>query len=90
MRFFESTNLPTSLGKVAFGTDTYTNQTSEANLGIFFGPQALGMGVGGPNAQVLLNNNDDFSRFVIAIWQLYAGFEPLNLDFVQVARSYGD
>jgi hypothetical protein len=60
----------------------------DAHLGIFFGPQALGMGVGGPNAQVLLNNNDDFSRFVIAIWQLYAGFEPLNLDFIEVVRTF--
>ena len=29
---------------------------------LFFGPQAIGVGVGGPNAQVLINNNDDFSR----------------------------
>ncbi|WP_017302604.1 hypothetical protein [Nodosilinea nodulosa] len=87
VRFFESTNMPTAIVPINFGSG-YAAQTNEAHLGIFFGPQALGMGVGGPNAQVLLNNNDDFSRFVIAIWQLYAGFEPLNLDFVEVARTF--
>ena len=43
---------------------------------------------GGPNAQVLINNNDDFSRFIILIWQLYAGFEILNKDFVTTAYSF--
>ena len=33
-------------------------------------------------------NNDDFSRFIILIWQLYAGFEILNKDFVTTAFSY--
>ena len=48
----------------------------------------VGVGVGGPNAQVLINNNDDFSRFIILIWQLYAGFEILNKDFVTTAYSF--
>jgi hypothetical protein len=90
VRFYETSNMPTAVVNTAFGTDTYTNQTVDGHLGIFFGPQALGMGIGGPNAQVLLNNNDDFTRFIIAIWCLYAGFEPLNLDFVTVARSFAD
>jgi hypothetical protein len=46
------------------------------------------VGIGGPNAQVLINNNDDFSRFIILIWQLYAGFEILNKDFVTTAFSF--
>jgi hypothetical protein len=46
------------------------------------------VGIGGPNAQVLINNNDDFSRFIILIWQLYAGFEILNKDFVTTAYSF--
>jgi len=37
---------------------------------------------------VLLNNNDDFSRFVMMIWSLYAGFELLNADFVTVGYSF--
>ena len=54
----------------------------------FFGPQSVGVGIGGPNAQVLINNNDDFSRFIILIWQLYAGFEILNKDFITNAFSF--
>jgi hypothetical protein len=88
VRFFESANMPTEVVDIAFGAASYTSQTTEAHLGIFAGPQALGIGIGGQQAQVLLNNNDDFNRFIIAIWCLYAGFEPLNLEFVTVARTY--
>ena len=55
---------------------------------IFFGPQAVGVGIGGNNAQILLNNNDDFSRFIIMIWSLFAGFETLNKDFITVGYSF--
>ncbi len=33
---------------------------------LFFGPQAVGVGIGGNNAQILLNNNDDFKTGVPA------------------------
>jgi len=36
----------------------------------------------------LLNNNDDFSRFIIMIWSLFAGFEVLNKDFITVGYSF--
>ena len=55
---------------------------------LFRSPQSVGVGIGGPNAQVLINNNDDFSRFIILIWQLYAGFEILNKDFVTTSYSF--
>jgi hypothetical protein len=48
----------------------------------------VGVGIGGNNAQILLNNNDDFSRFIIMIWSLFAGFEVLNKDFITVAYSF--
>ena len=87
VKFFESTNFPTKTNSTSFdGGSTYTNQ--EAAQGYFFGPQAVGVGIGGPNAQVLINNNDDFSRFIILIWQLYAGFEILNKDFVTTGFSF--
>jgi hypothetical protein len=89
VKFFESTNFPTKTVSTTFdssGTNTFSNQ--EVAQGYFFGPQAVGVGIGGPNAQVLINNNDDFSRFIILIWQLYAGFEILNKDFVTTAFSY--
>ena len=59
-------------------------QTRDTPPALFFGPQSVGVGIGGPNAQVLINNNDDFSRFIILIWQLYAGFANLNKDFTTV------
>lgn len=87
VKFYESTNFPTKTITASFDTSsTYSSQ--EAAQGFFFGPQAVGVGVGGPNAQVLINNNDDFSRFIILIWQLYAGFEILNKDFVTTAYSF--
>ena len=60
----------------------------ETAIGMFFGPQSVGVGIGGNNAQVLLNNNDDFSRFIMMIWSLYAGFELLNADFATIAYSF--
>jgi hypothetical protein len=87
VKFFESTNFPTKSVSASFDNgSSYSAQ--EVAQGYFFGPQAIGVGIGGPNAQVLINNNDDFSRFIILIWQLYAGFEILNKDFVTTAFSF--
>ena len=85
VRFFESTNMPT---QTQAATIAATAQDYNAAVGIFFGPQAIGVGIGGSNAQVLLNNNDDFSRYIMMIWSLYAGFELLNADFVTVGYSF--
>jgi hypothetical protein len=87
VKFFESTNFPNKQISASFATPaSYSNQ--DVAQGFFFGPQAVGVGIGGPNAQVLINNNDDFSRFIILIWQLYAGFEVLNKDFITTAYSF--
>ena len=89
VKFFESTNFPTKSITADLNIGGSSNYTSyEVAQGYFFGPQAIGVGIGGPNAQVLINNNDDFSRFIILIWQLYAGFEILNKDFVTTAFSF--
>ena len=89
VRWFESTNLPeTSFNaSVADAGSTSAADYDAAQL-IFFGPQAVGVGIGGNNAQILLNNNDDFSRFIIMIWSLFAGFETLNRDFITVGYSF--
>lgn len=63
-------------------------QIRNGELGIIFGPEAIGLGIGGPGPQVLLNNNDDFGRFVVAIWQMYGAWELLDERFITVARSY--
>ena len=87
VKFFESTNFPNKTVQASFA-DTPSYSAQEIAQGFFFGPQAVGVGIGGPNAQVLINNNDDFSRFIILIWQLYAGFEILNKDFITTAYSF--
>ena len=89
VRWFESTNLPeTSFNaSIADAGSTSAADYDAAQL-IFFGPQAVGVGIGGNNAQILLNNNDDFSRFIIMIWSLFAGFETLNRDFITVGYSF--
>jgi len=85
VRFFESTNMPSQQENATIASVT---KNYPAAIGMFFGPQAVGVGIGGNNAQVLLNNNDDFSRFVMLIWSLYAGFEMLNADFITDAYSF--
>jgi hypothetical protein len=87
VKFFESTNFPTKNVTASFDAGS-TYAAKEVAQGFFFGPQSVGVGIGGPNAQVLINNNDDFSRFIILIWQLYAGFEILNKDFITNAFSF--
>ena len=88
VRWFESTNLPEKIinATVTVAAGGAANYTIAPML--FFGPQAVGVGIGGNNAQILLNNNDDFSRFIIMIWSLFAGFEILNKDFITVAYSF--
>jgi hypothetical protein len=92
VRFFETTNMPDYYFNVsiegAVGFVGNAAQLTQAAVGFFFGPQAIGLGVGGNNAQVLTNSNDDFSRFIILIWQLYAGWEILNMDFVTICHSF--
>jgi hypothetical protein len=85
VRFFESTNMPTQTATASIAS---ANASYETAIGMFFGPQSVGVGIGGNNAQVLLNNNDDFSRFIMMIWSLYAGFELLNADFATIAYSF--
>ena len=88
VRWFESTNLAEKSLQVTIADASITNSVTTAAPMIFFGPQAVGVGIGGNNAQILLNNNDDFSRFIIMIWSLFAGFEVLNRDFITVAYSF--
>ncbi len=89
VKFFESTNFPIKniTANLNIGGSS-SFESYEIAQGFFFGPQAVGVGIGGPNAQVLINNNDDFSRFIILIWQLYAGFEVLNKDFITTSYSF--
>jgi len=88
VRWFESTNLPETSYNLTITDESAVAANYDAAQLIFFGPQAVGVGIGGNNAQILLNNNDDFSRFIIMIWSLFAGFETLNKDFITVGYSF--
>ena len=88
VRWFESTNLPETTSNLVITSESSSAADYAAAQLIFFGPQAVGVGIGGNNASILLNNNDDFSRFVIMIWSLFAGFEILNKDFITTGYSY--
>ena len=88
VRWFESTNLPETSYNLIINDESAVAANYDAAQLIFFGPQAVGVGIGGNNAQILLNNNDDFSRFIIMIWSLFAGFETLNKDFITVGYSF--
>ena len=88
VRWFESTNLPETSYNLTITDESAAAADYDAAQLIFFGPQAVGVGIGGNNAQILLNNNDDFSRFIIMIWSLFAGFETLNKDFITVGYSF--
>lgn len=99
VRFFSTNNMPSqrvSLNYTAIkpGQNPANHPTGsalrQAHLGIFFGTQSIGVAIGGAGPEVLLNNNDDFERFVIAIWRTFGDWVLLNEDFVTVARSYGD
>jgi hypothetical protein len=88
VRWFESTNLPEKAFTATIPVASISAAVTPAAPMLFFGMQSVGVGIGGDNAQILLNNNDDFSRFIIMIWSLMAGFEILNKDFVTVAYSF--
>lgn len=99
VRFFETTNMPTERVQLNYTAIKPTqnpanHQTGSflrtAHLGIFFGMQAIGVAIGGAGPEILLNNNDDFGRFIIAIWRTFGDWKLLNENFVTVARSYGD
>ncbi len=94
VRFFESTNIPTSsitLTYTSGQTGVTTGSASRTGyLGIMFGQQAVGEGVWGNGPEVKLNENSDYKRFLIAIWSQYAGYALLNNNFVTVCRTYQD
>jgi len=88
VRWFESTNLAAKSLQVSIADASITNAVTTAAPILFFGPQSVGVGIGGKDAQILLSNDDDFGRFIIMVWSLFGGFELLNRDFVTVAYSF--
>lgn len=75
--YFETTNMPTA-----------TVNSLTAHQAVFFGMQSVGIATGGMGPRILVNQDDDFGRFIILIWQMYGDFQMLNPDFVQIARTF--
>lgn len=92
VRYFVSNNLPKASVSLTYSNaaDAALNGAAVRNgeLGIFFGPEAIAVGLGGAGPQIRLNSNDDFQRFVIAIWHLFGSWELSDERFVTVARSF--
>ena len=88
VRWYESTNLAEKSFTATIPDASISSTSTVAAPILFFGPQAVGVGLGGKNAQILLSSDDDFGRFVIMVWSLYGGFELLQKDFVTVAYSF--
>lgn len=88
VRWFECNNLATKSFSATIPVASITNAQVQAAPILFFGMQAVGVAIGGKNAEILLSNDDDFGRFIIMIWSMYGGFEILNKDFVTVAYSF--
>jgi hypothetical protein len=75
-RFITSNNIPTEIVNALTG-----------HLGIFFGPHAVGYGVG-MAPQIRKNKNDDYERFLYLIWLAYMGYAALDTRFIEVARTF--
>lgn len=73
VRFFISNNLPKAQVSLTYSNASNASLNGNAvrtgELGVFYGAEAIGVGLGGNGPEILLNNNDDFQRFVIAIWR---------------------
>lgn len=99
-RIFVSNNVPTKQVQLTY--TSVVDGSSEATGSAFrtaypacaFGKHALGEIFGGDPVseipvQILRNQNSDYNRFLIVIWQAFMGLARLNDDFVIESRTYG-
>lgn len=96
-RLFMSNNLPTAIVNLNYtaSTDATRHPTGARNrtahLGLFFGKEAIGEALGTDlPTRVKKNENSDYGRFLILIWQTFWGLALLNPSFVTVARTYAE
>lgn len=96
-RLFMSNNLPTAIVNLNYTSSTNVSRhpTGAANrtayLGLFFGKEAIGEAQGTElPTRVKKNENSDFGRILILIWQTFWGLQLLNPSFITVARTYAD
>ena len=96
VRWFETTNLPTipvqltTSGLASQGYADGTNVVRQAECAIIIGSNAIGEAIWGEGPQVLLNENTDYRRFLMAIWQEYGGYSVLNSNNITVMRTFAN
>lgn len=92
IRYFTTTNMPKATVTVNYSNQpagvTGGSAARTAELGIVFGPQCIGVGIGGDGPRILMNSNDDFQRFIICIWQIFGSFELIDERFCTIVRSF--
>jgi hypothetical protein len=99
-RLFVSNNVKTKQVQLTYTSvldgsgETTGSAFRTAYPGAFFGKHAVGEIFGGDPVseipvQILRNQNSDYNRFLIVIWQAFMGLARLNDDFVIEARTYG-
>jgi len=94
VRWFEATNLPTipvTLTTSGLASQGYADGTSvvrQAECAIIIGTNAIGEAIWGEGPRVKLNNNTDYDRFLMAIWQEYGGYSLLNSNNITVMRTF--
>jgi hypothetical protein len=96
-RIFVSNNIPTKQVLLTYTASTTSDPTGAALRtaypGYFFGRHVVGEIYGGDPmteipVQIQKNQNSDFNRYLIVIWQAFMGLSRLNDDFVIAARTY--
>ena len=94
VRFFETTNMPTvttTLTYSGLADQGYADGSGVSKTGyqaILLGKDTIGEGGLGVGPEVLLNNNDDFRRFIIAIWRQYSGYTVLMSNNITILRTF--
>jgi hypothetical protein len=94
VRFFETTNMPTSTTTLTYSglaDQGYADGSGVSKTGyqaILLGKDTIGEGGLGVGPEVLLNNNDDFRRFIIAIWRQYSGYTVLMSNNITILRTF--
>jgi len=54
---------------------------------IFFGKGGVGYAEG-EKAEIRLNKNDDYGRFLYLIWRAVRAYATLNTDFIELGRTF--
>lgn len=98
-RIFITNNIPTKNVLLTYTASTDPSELTGSQLrtafpGAAFGRHAIGELFGGsPDlgipVEILANQNNDYKRFLIVIWQAFMDVKRIHDDFVMETRTYG-